>query len=574
MPESLPPFEFSARVSASQALLDKIELIVGTWDFEGHPESIDVLREHLSVPPRNLQIGDDTAEVWSGYRLLFNRPGSSGNWLMPMAFRSTPITVRGCHRRNPCLWSGRLEFRSVPPVRGGPNDVSIFDLPIRHRMAPPVSAEAGGAIPTLDGTEQQTAPLLGGRGNNVRFRTQFDVSINPTRFARHQPLRLHPSTGQLLVGPACHYASRVRRGADRVPLQFAGEFSLDGNDNWLPQGPRLSLGDSQRWPTVLIRSFLGFIYEFNQQVETLCEWHDIQEIRCTPEQHVNLKTCETYWEFSSPDPVALVAGLANSLGEFGRGELTTRSFLVRDHETGVVSHARLVIVDAGPGRSIKVYAKTNQRVRFEVKHRMVGDNPHRLRRTGEAVPRQSGRGGDHFPTGHTSSEWEGLYDMLHSLAHDAAALINRLFAFLERRQNIIPSPLTAQLLIQRVLSVVPDSNAAWELLRCLGREGRILAASLPSSFDAPIQALMQNQILERHDGLVTDRCFTVVSQYRPALQALHALMEPVMPPCRVRVPPSGQQRMQQLPDDPTRPRVRRPPNDPTQPRVRRPPSQS
>lgn len=432
-----------------------------------------------------------------------------------------------------------------------------------------MESESDNENPSLEGSsEYEMTPLLRGRGIGVRFRTQLDVSINPTRFARHQPFRIHPSTRQILIGPAQHYAGKARRGADRIPAQFVGEFSLDGSDNWLPQGPRLSFADPEPRTLMITRSFTGFIQEFNERVEAVCAMHDIEEIRSTPEQYVNLKTCETYWEFSSPNPVALVSSLAGSLAEFGRGEPRRRSFLVSDSDTRTVRHSHVVYVDAGPGRTIKVYAKTNQRVRFEVKHRMVPPNAHLLTRAGAAVPRRTSRGGAHAPHSHTSQEWAGIYPMLDSLANDAANLLNRLFAFLQSRQGAIPSPITAQVLVQRVLGLVSDSNAAWALLGFLAHDGRIFAADLPSSFAAAIAVLREAEILERHDGLHPARCFTLKPQYRAAWQNLRYLFQPTMPsepPCPVELP---------MPSPLQQERVRRPPDDQTQHRVRQPPPQT
>jgi hypothetical protein len=381
-------------------------------------------------------------------------------------------------------------------------------------------------------------------GGNARYLTKLDVSINPTKFSRFQYMRLHPQTRQPLITDYTHFGLKVRRGNDRIPAPYANEFALDGNDNWLPQGPRLILAEQSWRDRLLAACYYGFLYGvFIPAMNEAAE--DRPEILAGFAPNVSLKTCETYFEFASDDPVALVKSLEETLIEFGRGTALIRQYPFTHYETGRECHSPSVRVTAGPGRDIRVYAKTNRRIRLEVKHNMVCPNPFILR-------------GADGSTGHTRDSLEGFYEMIALLSADAAALINELLAFIESRQAIIPSPITAQQLVERVLRAVPDLNHAWPILELLARDNRILGRTLPSSFDAPIAALCENGILEPARRRGIERCFVPTATFRAALRNLRYLFEPTMA-CRVRVPlPASHQQGVHQPSDASRPRVRLP----------------
>lgn len=511
MPESLLPFAFSVRVNATEALQDKIQVVIGRWDFDGHVDNYSSLRCYMSHP-RAEHIGPDaTADNWEGYGLMFSIPSVRG----PLKFRGNVKDEPGCPLVQPPLWSGSWNFVPIPSV-----------LPGQF---------------------------------NQRYTTTLNVTFNPTRFARLQPIRINQSTGQVLLGPATHYGSKPNRRGDRIPERYRDEFSFDGNSNWLPQGPRLTLAEPSRWTSILQRSFSGFIQEFNRVLVDTCTYRDYPEYLCHVEEHLNLKTCETYWEFSSPDPVALVTSIKDHLIQFGHGESGVRTYRLRDEEDSRRRHSHVVTIDAGAGREVVVYAKTNKRVRFEVRHRMVGPEAF-------ALPVNDGTRARR----HTAERWDALYTMLNTLSVDAAGLLNRLFTFLEQRQSTMPSPYTAQILAQRVLERFPDMSLGWDTLGMLARDGRIIASALPEAFQAPLRALLLGGVLQRHDGLPHND-YMVSPLYEAALHNLHYLFEPTMlpeptmPPCRVRLPaqPSQQPRVRRAPDDPRRPRVRRftPPAD-------------
>ena len=112
-----------------------------------------------------------------------------------------------------------------------------------------------------------------------------------------------------------------------------------------------------------------------------------------------LRHVETYWEFSAPDAVGLVRRLVPSLRTFHR-----RSRL-REHALDIetVNGAPTVTLYLNAQLRIRVYAKTTDRIRFEVVHR---------------------------PGGLSAPDLPGCIQNLHDLRQKAAEKVNQLLSFL------------------------------------------------------------------------------------------------------------------------------------------------
>lgn len=496
MPETLPLFDPStAHVSPCEGLHDKIELTIGHWDLRGYRQDITRIRERMSGPSEDeIEVGGVSDTTWAGYEVLLTRPSEHQGRLRPQSFRREEHRLPQCPRVQPPLWSGRWEFNSVPgQVRSG------------HR----------------------------------HYQTELKVSLNPTKYIRYQPLRVRPGSGAVAFGPATHFQRVIRPGFDRVPPQFANEVPLDGTDNWIPQGPRLRLATSELKHSLRESAITGFIAYFDQALRRACTFLQLEEMLLHSRQHVSLRICETYWEFAAPNPVALVDSLSPLLIEFGLGRGFVRTFPFRISDRDTILHSHAVTVDVGAGCELCVYAKTNQRVRFEVRHRMTGDNHFNIP-TGEAPVQRSRNsdGGSHTPHSCTASRWDGVYPILERLSEDAANVTNEFFAFLRRRNVVAPGSVTAQTLIEDVLQVVGNRDRAWRLLQLLAAEGRLFTSCLDRSFDSEIRALKRAGVLQPHTGRRSRLCLGVTDRYQACLPKLRTLFEPVCAEavCRVRLP--------------------------------------
>src|SRR5690606_28503415 len=78
-------------------------------------------------------------------------------------------------------------------------------------------------------------------------------------------------------------------------------------------------------------------------------------------------TVETYWEFLADNPVSLVHDLAPYLNLLG-AEYSDRRYPAGYRETRRDRNSPSVKVLLRPGVFLRLYAKTNRRVRFEITH--------------------------------------------------------------------------------------------------------------------------------------------------------------------------------------------------------------
>nr|WMC95678.1 hypothetical protein RAR13_20195 [Aminobacter aminovorans] len=152
----------------------------------------------------------------------------------------------------------------------------------------------------------------------------------------------------------------------------AGEYILDDNDNCILEGRILRLCRGtiyQAWAEGYIRQAIAYVLRGMEQAA-----HRSQCRYFAGDVEYNLKKVETYWERTAPSPLGYVRGLADRfLARSSRirvaGYAATTSFT---RERNSLS----VDVPLRKGISLKIYAKTNQRVRFEVVHNFVEATNH------------------------------------------------------------------------------------------------------------------------------------------------------------------------------------------------------
>lgn len=484
MPRELPTLDFSRRVTALDARQDKTELLIHGWGLAGTTEDLDSFRGQMSVPDSHLRRGVMAPEISGNFSNLFDRPGNAGG-------RRKPMKLRG---KRP-VWAGKWVF--------SPYGNQNVNLP-------------------------------------VNTTTHFDVSVNPTRFVRHLRFRRAPNSSQFVYLP--DFCKRT------VAKEVNGEFSLDDNDNWLPQGDSLEFSNAENWPSLLQTCFTGFLTHFESEMARIIARHDDRVSMIRGERSFNLQKTETYFEFTAESPMTEAARLESALRIFARRECQSEDYECRDLRTGQVFHSRSIRAEIGKGRELVVYAKTNRRIRFEVRHSMVG-SPRFIIPTGApAVARPDNAGGAHARHSYVASSWNRLRRMFNIIAGDAAAVINRFFAFVQTQQSVTPSSVTALVLIERILRRVPDRGRAIELIRMLAHDGAIRANVLSSDYRSDIGKLASEDARAGIIQLSTDThaqgTYILAPEYNAALLRLRELAEPVPPPqCRVRLPPRARVRL-------------------------------
>lgn len=466
MPTELPRIDYTQQVTSDTAKQDKIELTLGNWALLGSQEDIEAVREHMSVPGEHLR--SDPSVNWDAYAKLFNRPDADGRRAMEFRAGALALGPEGQQvSYPPPLWAGFWKF----------------------------------------GPHQGDAGCV----------TSLDVSINPTRFARSQRYRAIPSRpGQYGVVPS------DALNEPRWPQ--TGEFALDGSTNWIPRGHVMAATHGPLWRSNLERCFRGLIDCFDGELERVCSVPNWM-IQIARAPRFNLQYCETYWEFAADDAPFEVERIAPILEAYSELQSSTRSFPLVDSERVRQGHSRSITIQCGQGREVRVYAKTNQRVRFEVKHRMTGHNGFII--TSPVTGRR---------TGHTARSWEAFAPMVERLGMDAAQTLNSLFAFIQQRLAMHPSSTTPFRLMLRFAQLIQDDAQASILLNLLVMDGQVSRRVLPPSFHPALETLRQAGILQplANGRGARPRPYEPTPQYCAAVEWLRQSAEVVFPAGPVR----------------------------------------
>jgi hypothetical protein len=212
-------------------------------------------------------------------------------------------------------------------------------------------------------------PLIGGeivikRDGGARshsssaYRLGARLSVNPTRTLRHHldgSIRARVLRGQRLEHPSLLLSRRKARNDQ-------GEHILDDNDNCMLNARQLRLctpAVHHALRDLCVRSAVDFI---TGAIANCVGAHSA--LRGTWEY--SLVSCETYWERACENPIQYVRWLAEQfLAETNRFHLRIHP---RPTSLGREGNSLSISKTLVKGLELKVYAKTNRRIRFEVRH--------------------------------------------------------------------------------------------------------------------------------------------------------------------------------------------------------------
>lgn len=438
----LTKFDTSLRVIPSAAKHDNVQfsMPLGIFrDVQVGPDSvqrgIDVqeVAEYLGAPPESLR-GQEHRNIAEFYSAFFTRP--TGRWgHRELYLRSDPI---------PSL-SHDARFNTNPLCAG------ILNL--------------------------ETV----GIGANRYVTADYCANLNPTRFVRYQnPNILRAEWASILVPDLF----------GTLDLPYGDEFSLDGQDNWIVDRPgaiwQAFLGNwTQRLTDYFTTVEAAMRSEMNRRGElssldgtgTLSFSHSTEPWR--------LRRVETYWEFAHDTEPEMLEIIDRGMRSFcalpyvrnsfeGSGETITTS---RERST---PNTVALTATVAPGTKLVVYAKTNRRLRFEVRHTIRDLRPaSELRRTcrqAHGVP--------------------GLLSVLEVLSADAAEVVNAFLNHLERMlsDSVVPWRAAATDFLFKVAQRCPNPAVAQVIVNLLLTEG---AVSRTEALNGSIDALRGAGVLER-----------------------------------------------------------------------------
>lgn len=474
----LPRFTFTQRVDFNTGRQDKIQIAIEGWQVVGSTEAaiLDFYTSLGSPPPVAYRGRGVRQDLGIMYGWLFNSPSAA-----PWGNGKKTLTVR----------SGTLQIEGEPPT-------------FIHR-------------PLFSGRCEWT-PVSGPRFPTVKARLALD--INPTRFLRHHPFDAEGGAGMQ---------------ERELPLTIHGEASFDREDNFLPLSGRLW---SQVKPGRWLRQVLRYIQKIEQVfADELVRGLELEGTSLNPLErpHYSVGYVETYWEWLSDDPLRLVHDLAPLVRSFARRPSRQRNYEYEQHELD--QDMAIVSFEYSPGELVKIYAKTNYRIRIEVCHRFNG-------RTGRfQFPAVTGEGRSAARSReHTFDSLVGVMTLFERLRERSSTIVNELLAHFEAHGSIPESHFSAYHLIAvithhlaipsraRAGEIVP-TNAARTILSMLVNNGSLAAGGEQPAVREGIRRLAQFSVLQRNSR----GRYVVTEPFRHALATLRAntwslITAPSLPP--------------------------------------------
>jgi len=451
-PSFLPVFDLST-VSPETGRQDKVEISLGTWSIPVTHEEDDVffILTRLGAPPPVNRNTRTREEHGEGYGWIFNTVNPN----FPKKRYLVDI------RKEPLSIEGRTE-RVAPPLFSGKCDWSV--------------RQNEGDYPFV---------LTG----------KLRLSVNPTKFLRHRAVAI-----PLPRGVQEHLS---------LPAPCDGEVCLDNNDNWFPLSRELQKHITpEKWSGQVSRFLEGIESAFQSELERVCA-HDCTPIVRNPEYSIG--RVETYWEWLSPDPSLMVRSLEPYLMTFSqrfRGKRTyeaTESF-----QEGDMAFLR---IQTAPGEWLKIYAKTNRRIRIEIQHELRGDNRFQF-------PRERNRDGTTSRSSrHQFTTREKALQFLERLRRRAAELVNSFLKHVSRQATLVPSHISGYTALLHILDAIPkDYPGTVSLVSLLINFGAVSAyRNAPEHYRQVIESLRAKGILEL---VPKRRAYLVTEPYRYALEML------------------------------------------------------
>lgn len=356
----------------------------------------------------------------------------------------------------------------------------------------------------------------------------LDLDLNPTRIARFQPLPANGGDERLVL-----------MGLD-APQCPDGEYSLDSNSNWI----RAGLQDDAFPPADWLPHVENCLTDVRSTVfDELLAARSITAPVALSETHGFLLNCvETYWEFRSDNPIGHVREMAPLLADFSRASQITEylpSASIRQQFDGNCPSLNL---EVQAGVFLVIYAKTNRRIRFEVRHD-VADNP-------DALTRRTGAAGD-VTRARTAENCQQLLDFLCRLREKATLIVNRAFAHMSARKTVTPSHINEITLLLRIGKIVQNDTLDVTIAELLRARGGISSTGLRADMRKAVEKLKYAGVLRLNPQTNLNeptepyQHATQILRDRPP-SLLEARLRPPCPPPALFVP-SAQQGPQSAP---------------------------
>lgn len=333
------------------------------------------------------------------------------------------------------------------------------------------------------------------------IRLGLDANLNLNRFLMSQ---VFPSIYRLdRLKPNKPFALAVAQLCN----SFGSEFCL--TDEW-----NLLIGPPPLFRYALAKPAEGHFLDYVTRIETfltqelknVAYFRDNVTIEVSP--YYSLRKIEFVAEFLHDNPTRFVESLVVPMRALGKESRQHRA-LVRGEEIEVKQNSISVAVEISAGCHLVVYAKTNERIRFEVRfnHDAI-----------TAVLRSMGS------ASRTASTHDGLGQIVAALREEATERMHWALDLLDKQRVPPASAVTAMQLCADVGRILQDDRLSHAVLETLRMRGS-LAPPQMNSVRLASKKLVEAGILRR--AAPRSQVFVPVSRYFWAVQSLRSLDAPL-----------------------------------------------
>lgn len=344
------------------------------------------------------------------------------------------------------------------------------------------------------------------------------LNLNLQRFIRYQPVTDKPS-----LAHRNWRLENVRwRERESKRCEYGDEFSYDGNDNWTPS--------TLNW-RAFARSDEGefhltnLIQVVNSQIHkelkrALKHTSKASDVHVYERQEYHAFTViETGWEFASRNPIDDVVFYGERFMHInkkaGRARLNRIASRAREKNSPCYEFP------IKGGAVLKLYAKTNKRIRFEVVLRMEKDLRAKMLKMIEVVPHPSDKGVvDYRPD-------DELYKTITAARKYASVQLNDFMAEYRQNYGSAPRPFSAAEFLSAVAGAMPPEIGEVERADLLGTMISKLIlhqgwfAAVPKGAMAKVFAKLKKAGVLKHEQ--KRQCYIIGHKYRAAVNALRSI---------------------------------------------------
>lgn len=198
----------------------------------------------------------------------------------------------------------------------------------------------------------------------------FRLALNPTRWIAQQPLSI--------VSPQADWASAPVQMFHRGEQNFTfDEIGLVRSDNVHVGLPRiLNIAHPSVWMMQVRRYLLGIMGLLRSTLGAAAAEGGGFVVNSGAEPSFTLKEIEAYWEYDTPRPLEEMRRIADPIRRLAASSTTAWFPLAPEAsealsqngsiEVGTDDNSPRILMRAGKGYNVRIYAKTNARLRFEV----------------------------------------------------------------------------------------------------------------------------------------------------------------------------------------------------------------